>query len=244
MNKEIATQKKIPTLAELLKDEDIKARNSNTNLVVLLNQNPPNNWILKHPFIKKEITNEQGQKIKVDYEYLPINKVEFLLKKIFIDYKIEVLKTGMLLNSVEVSVRVHYKHPITNEWLFHDGVGCQEIQTAQGSGSLKLDMTNINKSAVQMALPIAKTLAIKDACDHFGKLFGSDLNRNNNRDYSALQMPTSAEETHNSKEKERVTKHILQCTSEDELLQVYDLVGKYNLVTIYESKLSILNGNK
>jgi hypothetical protein len=54
----------------------------------------------------------------------------------------------------------------------------------------------------------------------------------------------SAEETHNTKEKERVTKHILQCTSEDELLQVYDLVGKYNLVTIYESKLSILNGNK
>jgi len=28
-----------------------------------------------------------------------------------------------------------------------------------------------------MALPIAKTIAIKDACDHFGKLFGSDLNR-------------------------------------------------------------------
>jgi hypothetical protein len=140
MSTEIATQKKIPTLAELLKDEDIKARNSNTNLVVLLNQNPPNNWIAKHPFIKKEITNEQGQKIKVPYEYLPINKVEFLLKKIFIDYKIEVLKTGMLLNSVEVSVRVHYKHPITNEWLFHDGVGCQEIQTAQGSGSLKLEI--------------------------------------------------------------------------------------------------------
>jgi hypothetical protein len=28
-----------------------------------------------------------------------------------------------------------------------------------------------------MAFPLAKTLAIKDACDMFGKLFGSDLNR-------------------------------------------------------------------
>jgi hypothetical protein len=28
-----------------------------------------------------------------------------------------------------------------------------------------------------MAFPIAKTVAVKDACDHFGKLFGSDLNR-------------------------------------------------------------------
>jgi hypothetical protein len=28
-----------------------------------------------------------------------------------------------------------------------------------------------------MAFPIAKTLAIKDACDHFGALFGANLNR-------------------------------------------------------------------
>jgi hypothetical protein len=28
-----------------------------------------------------------------------------------------------------------------------------------------------------MAYPVAKTIAIKDAADHFGKLFGSDLNR-------------------------------------------------------------------
>ena len=28
-----------------------------------------------------------------------------------------------------------------------------------------------------MAFPMAKTIAIKDACDHFGKLFGADLNR-------------------------------------------------------------------
>ena len=28
-----------------------------------------------------------------------------------------------------------------------------------------------------MAFPIAKTVAVKDACDAFGKLFGSDLNR-------------------------------------------------------------------
>jgi hypothetical protein len=28
-----------------------------------------------------------------------------------------------------------------------------------------------------MAFPMAKTIAIKDACDHFGNLFGADLNR-------------------------------------------------------------------
>ena len=35
-----------------------------------------------------------------------------------------------------------------------------------------------------MALPIAKTIAIKDACDHFGKMFGSDLNRKDTISYN------------------------------------------------------------
>ena len=38
-------------------------------------------------------------------------------------------------------------------------------------------MQNINNGALSMSFPIAKSLAIKDACDHFGRLFGSDLNR-------------------------------------------------------------------
>ena len=54
----------------------------------------------------------------------------------------------------------------------------------------------------------------------------------------------SAEDTHNAKEKQRVENHILQATQYDELVQVVDLVGKYNLVTIYESKLELLNANK
>ena len=36
-----------------------------------------------------------------------------------------------------------------------------------------------------MAFPVAKTIAIKDAVDHFGKLFGSDLNRKELITYSA-----------------------------------------------------------
>jgi hypothetical protein len=33
----------------------------------------------------------------------------------------------------------------------------------------------------------AKTIAIKDACDHFGNLFGANLNRRDNVDYKATQ---------------------------------------------------------
>jgi hypothetical protein len=61
--------------------------------------------------------------------------------------------------------------------MYHDGVGAQELQTQAGTGNLKLDMSNVNRGAVTMALPIAKSVAIKDACDHFGDLFGANLNR-------------------------------------------------------------------
>jgi len=141
-------------------------------IMVALNQEPPHEWVKKHPFI-------------ADFNYLPIERVEWLLKTFFkTNYKIEVIKTGTILNAIEVTVRVHYKEIGGENWLFHDGVGAKEIQTQKGSGGLKLDLSNINRGAVEMALPLAKTIAIKDACDHFGKLFGSDLNRKQQMTYA------------------------------------------------------------
>lgn len=149
-------------LAEIRKHEE---------LTVALNQNPPAEWVKEHPFIK-------------GYKYLPIERVEFLLDSLFKGYyRIEVINVGMLLNAVQVTVRVHYKHPITNEWMFHDGLGCSEVQTEKNTGSLKLDMSNINRGALVMAVPNAKSVAIKDACDHLGKLFGRNLNRKDTINY-------------------------------------------------------------
>jgi len=235
-------RKQLPTLEQLISEELVGSRSKATDLIVLLNQNPPKNWIAKHPFINKEIINEQGQKIKVPFEYLPINKVEFLLNKIFIHYKIEVVKTGMLLNSVECHVRVHYKHPITEEWMFHDGVGAQEVQTKKDTGSLQMDMSNINKSAIQMALPIAKTLAIKDACDHFGKIFGSDLNRRDGINYDSLLTQKTIIEVNDEKEKQRAIDFINNCNSKKALESMSnELLEKYDLLDIYDFKLQNLS---
>lgn len=158
----MSEKQNLPTLAELTTDLELSYKNDAFNL--LLNQQPPVNWVKKHPFIS-------------NYNYLPIDKIEHLLRKIFKQYRIEVLKTGQLFNSIEVHVRVHYLHPITNEWNYHDGVGACELQTKKDTGNLNLDLSNINKGAVMMALPIAKTTAIKDAVDMFGSLFGANLNR-------------------------------------------------------------------
>lgn len=150
----------LPTLAELTHDVELSYKNDAFNL--LLSQQPPTAWIKKHPYIR-------------DYNYLPIDKVEHLLKKIFKSYKIEITGQGTAFNGVWVTVRVHYLSPINNEWSFHDGIGACQLQTKKDTSPA--DLANINNGALQMAFPIAKTIAIKDATDMFGNLFGANLNR-------------------------------------------------------------------
>jgi hypothetical protein len=150
----------LPKIKDLYSDITIAQKND--AFVTLMNQQPKQEWIKVHPFIR-------------GYKYLPIERIEFLLKTIFKSYRIEVLREGQSFNGVFVVVRVHYLHPLTNTWEFHDGIGASQLQTAKGTSPA--DLNNINNGALSMAFPMAKTIAIKDACDHFGNLFGADLNR-------------------------------------------------------------------
>jgi hypothetical protein len=159
----------LPTLAEL--HQDVQAAFKNDQFKLLLNQPPAVAWLKKHPLATTK--NDQGQ--KVPSEYLPIDKVEFMLDRIFQEWKIEVLSTSVMFQSIAVTVRLHYKNPVTGEWSFHDGVGAKSVQVNQGASAA--DLSAIKDAAVQMALPSAKSYAIKDAAEHLGALFGRNLNR-------------------------------------------------------------------
>ena len=159
---------KVPTIGELFIDNIADAFKTE-QLNCLLNHEPKKEWVKVHPFIK-------------GYNYIPIDKVEFLLRKIFKRYRIEITGQGTSFNGVYVTVRVHYWNPVFNDWDFHDGIGAVQLQTAKGTSPA--DLNNINNGALSMAYPIAKTIAIKDACDHFGKLFGCDLNRKDTLSFS------------------------------------------------------------
>jgi hypothetical protein len=80
-----------------------------------------------------------------------------------------------MFNSVYVTIRLHYLHPVSGEWSYHDGTGADQIQTKSGASAA--DLSSISNNAVAMSLPKAVSFAISDATDHFGKLFGRDLNR-------------------------------------------------------------------
>lgn len=150
----------LPKIQDLYSDKLVAQKND--AFVTLMNQTPNPKWVKEHPFIR-------------GYKYLPIERVEFLLKSIFKAYRIEITGQGTAFNGVWVTVRVHYLHPVTGEWQYHDGIGASQLQTAKGTSPA--DLGNINNGALSMAFPMAKTIAIKDACDHFGNLFGADLNR-------------------------------------------------------------------
>lgn len=152
---------KLPTIQDLFSDK-IQVAGKSEALNLILSTPPPEKWVKVHPYIR-------------DHKYLPIDKVELLLKKIFKRYSIQITGQGTAFNGVWVTVRVHYFNPVTGEMEYHDGIGACQLQTAKGTSPA--DLVNINNGALSMAFPIAKTLAVKDACDMLGAIFGANLNR-------------------------------------------------------------------
>ena len=161
MANELTTPKKqLPKLTDLYHDVELAAKN--TELNILLNQAPKKEWILQNKFANN--TN-----------YIPIEKIEFLLTSIYLNWKVEIKSTQIIANSIVVTIRLHVQNPITGEWEWQDGIGASPIQTAKGSAAT--DFSQVNTSAVQMAAPAAESYAIKDAAEKLGKIFGKDINR-------------------------------------------------------------------
>jgi len=160
---------KLPTLQELISDnEDSLKQNA---LTVLLNQNPPAQWLSEHPMIK-------------GYKYIPIEKIEYLLTRIFGQWHVEVRNTQIVANSVVVTVRLHVNNPITGQPMWQDGIGAAPIQTDKGAGAT--DWNSVKTDGVQKAAPAAETYAVKDAAEKFGKIFGRDVARKGSMNYTDL----------------------------------------------------------
>jgi len=169
-NNNLPAARKLPTLKEiesmeLSKDGEMNALN------VLLNSTPPSAWLKPHPMAS-------------NVTYLPIDKVEFLLTKIFLHWYTEVLNLQVMANSAVVTVRLFYKNPFGDNYFHQDGIGASPIDTKKDCPAM--DWNNVNRDSVMKAAPSAESYAIKDAADKIGRLFGKDLNRKNLIDYSPL----------------------------------------------------------
>ena len=159
----------LPTLQDLRSDIELKADQNALN--VLLNAEPPKDWVKEHPVFKK-------------VRYLPIERVEYLLTRIFLKWNVEVKAVQVVANSVVTTIRLYYQDPMSDQMLWQDGIGAAPLQTDKGAGAV--DFNAIKSDAVMKAAPAAESYAIKDAAEKIGKLFGKDLNRADKIMYDSL----------------------------------------------------------
>lgn len=150
------------TLAKLLDQDKVVEFAKMDEFLAVVNSRPPQAFIKDHPMVS-------------GVKYLPIDKVELLLTKVFQQWHVEILREGQLLNSIFVTVRLHYKQPLTGEWTYQDGTGAAPIQTDKGKSAA--DLAAIKNDAIMKALPAAESYAVKDAAEKIGTVFGKDLNR-------------------------------------------------------------------
>jgi len=154
------------------------------NLDEILNSEPKKEWLKEHPQVK-------------GFMYLPIERVEFLLNRLFDNIKIEIRSVISAENRAVVTVRVNY-----GNGMFHDGVGAAQISKTQPA---------------EMAFPLAKSLAFKDAIEVKGRIFGKDLNR---AEVSIVTTPKTIDED-SAKFLNEVTIKVKRITNLDSLDELY-----------------------
>jgi len=189
---------KLPTIKQIISGE-LDLPEKQTALNVLLNQQPPKDWLKTNKFAGNS-------------EYLPIDKIEYLLTKIFNDWFVRINNVRMFGNSIETSITLFYR-PIIDElqedinntsddnlrtelikikhtrkkedWYDkQDGTGAAVIQVEAGEKASSFD--KIKPYAIAIAAPKAESVAISDAADKIGRVFGKDLNRNSLLPYDSL----------------------------------------------------------
>ena len=193
-------------LAKIAKDigtfEQLKTMDK---FLTVVNQEPIAEWVIDHPLAS-------------GVKYLPIDKVEAMLTELFQQWHVEILREGQMLNAVYTTVRLHYLHPITQEWTFQDGIGAAPIKVKKGENASNLSA--ILSNAITTGLPAAKSYAIKDAADHIGKAFGRDLNRKDTIDFMPVYDDTAEQLVEEAIEKLNGAKDI------DELKAIFMSLGK------------------
>jgi hypothetical protein len=184
METEIAKKPKakLPSLKSLY-DGDLELKTEQNKLNILLNKEPNPKWIKDHPFAK-------------GVKYIPIERIEYLLTRLFIKWKVEVKTIQTIANSVVVTIRLHYQNIEDMEWSWQDGVGAAPIQTEAKAGAMEWD--KVRSDAVMKSAPAAESYAVKDAAEKIGKIFGKDLNRKDAVMYDSLVGTIPEEKISNS----------------------------------------------
>ena len=146
------------------------------------------------------------------------------------DWDFEVLSEMIQGNQVIVKGKLTCR--VNGKAIVKTQFGCKEIMMRKGTNE-PLNLGNDFKSAT--------TDALKKCSAEIG-IAGDIYGKDEFKEIDVIQDTLSADEVHNSKEKERVIKHIENATTVESLEQVKDLIEKYDLKQIYNTKQFSLYG--
>jgi len=148
------------------------------------------------------------------------------------DWDFEVLSEMIQGNQVIVKGKLTCR--VNGKAIVKTQFGCKEIMMRKGTNE-PLNLGNDFKSAT--------TDALKKCSAEIG-IAGDIYGKDEFKEIDVIQDTLSADEVHNSKEKERVIKHIENATNLYSLIEVVSLIDKYDLREIYNAKNELLqNGN-
>ena len=195
--------------------------------------------VKEHPYIS--VKDKSGNTVK--YKYIPIEQVLNTLDIVFSGMvSIEVLDTKTAFNAMIVTIRLRYFHPVFKVWMHQDGVGAASLQVDKNASPT--DMTAIKQEAVTMALPKAKTEAIKNAAKELGNKFGRGLNKGTDAEFigsTQIKNLLGFDEHNEVIEKDRVIEAIEKatCVEDIEFIPI-EIVNRHKLTDYYNLKKSQL----
>lgn len=139
----------------------------------VLNQEPMITKNLKDEMQKKGLNAGNAQ----NFDYVPVEVVEEALRQIFFRQIDFVIKSSYRdLNSFIVIASIQYRDPITLEQRVIDGIGAKALQQDSGAKIHEFNST-MKANALELGVANAYSRAIKNAAKKLGKMFGAELNR-------------------------------------------------------------------
>lgn len=180
--KKIRMANKIPTIESI-----VNGTIDGDDFQKAMRQQPPKEWVEVHPEDR--------------YEYLPIGKVDRLLEGFFEEHTEEVVSLTPGQNSVHIVFRLGVKHPMTDKWIYRDGVGAADTR----------------REGFERAAALAKANAKKNAAKELGEVFGRSLSRETEKKERSETKPSEElkkEETGINPVATRIVKQMYACRSE------------------------------
>lgn len=139
--------------------------------LALLNVPPPDTAI------KKRNVAPQGKPEKL-LPYLPISYIETKLREIYGVYQVRNFRWTQVANEIIGSVELWVPHPVLGQWICYDGAAAVMI-----CGNKGIEDGKKQANALETRFPKLKTDCVKNAAQGIGKIFGSELRRDDVTEY-------------------------------------------------------------